>query len=175
MRAQTTPLGALGRGLLAGVAGTTAMTAWQELSSRLQASGSSGSSKRVEEESLWASAPAPAKVTKRLIEALFRREVRPERIPLLTNVAHWGYGTAWGAVYGLLQGTLRANPLAHGLAFGSGVWAMSYVELVPMGLYEPPWKYPAKSLAKDLSYHLVYGVGVAGAYEQLEKRRRRVS
>ena len=45
---------------------------------------------------------------------------------------------------------------------------MSYVELVPMGLYEPPWKYPAKSLAKDLSYHLVYGVALAGAYKLLD-------
>lgn len=145
------------------------MTAWQELSSRLHASGSSGSGKRGEDENPWASAPAPAKVTKRLIEGLFRREVGPERIGLLTNVAHWGYGTAWGAVYGLLQGTLRMNPLARGLAFGSGVWAMSYVQLVPMGLYEPPWKYPATSLAKDLSYHLVYGVGVAAAYQRLDR------
>lgn len=166
---RTTPLGAVSRGVVAGTAGTAAMTAWQEVSSRLQASGgSSGGGQGGEDENPWASAPAPARVAKRLIEGVFRREVGPDRIGLLTNVAHWGYGTAWGAVYGLLQGTLRANPLAHGLAFGSGVWAMSYVQLVPMGLYKPPWEYPAKSLAKDLSYHLVYGLGVAGAYQLLE-------
>lgn len=167
---RTTPLGAVARGVLAGAAGTAAMTAWQELSSRLQSSGgSSGGGEGGDGEDPWTSAPAPAKVAKRLIEGVFRREVGPEYIRLLTHAAHWSYGTAWGAVYGLLQGTLRVNPLAHGIAFGTGVWAMSYVELVPMGLYEPPWKYPAKSLAKDLSYHLVYGAGVAGAYHLLAR------
>ncbi len=164
---RTTPLGALGRGVLAGAAGTAAMTAWQELSSRLLSGGGSSGGEDGRDEDPWASAPAPAKVAKRVIEGVFRREIGPERIGLLSNVAHWGYGTAWGAVYSLLQGTLQANPLAHGLAFGTGVWAMSYVQLVPMGLYEPPWEYPAKSLAKDLSYHLVYGIGVAVVFQAL--------
>lgn len=39
---------------------------------------------------------------------------------------------------------------------------------MPMGLYEPPWAYPAKTVAKDLSYHLVYGVGVAAAFDTLD-------
>jgi hypothetical protein len=47
---------------------------------------------------------------------------------------------------------------------------MSYVELVPMGLYELPWAYPAKDLALDLSYHLVYGAGLAGGYRLLDRR-----
>ncbi len=47
---------------------------------------------------------------------------------------------------------------------------MSYVQLVPMGLYELPWKYPPKDLALDLSYHLVYGAGVAGAFRVLDGR-----
>jgi hypothetical protein len=54
-----------------------------------------------------------------------------------------------------------------GLAFGAGVWAMSYVQLVPMDIYEPPSKYSTKELASDLSYHLVYGLAVAVAYEAI--------
>lgn len=152
------------------------MTGWQELSSRLEKARARGSDEspdasggdESEQKDPWESAPAPAQVAKRLIEGVFQREVGPERIPLLTNAAHWAYGTTWGGVYGLLQGTVRANPIVHGLFFGSGVWAMSYVQLVPMGLYQPPWKYPLKSLGKDLSYHLVYGLGVAAAYERLD-------
>lgn len=34
---------------------------------------------------------------------------------------------------------------------GACVWASSYAQLVPMGLYEPPWKYPPQTLALDLS------------------------
>lgn len=100
---------------------------------------------------------------------MFHRPVPAEKIGLLTNLTHWGYGTAWGGVYGLIQGTVRANPAALGLLFGSGVWAMSYVELVPMGLYKSPWEYPRKTVVRDLSYHLVYGLAVAGAYRALAR------
>jgi hypothetical protein len=39
-----------------------------------------------------------------------------------------------------------------------------------MGLYAPPWTYPPGELALDLSYHLVYGTGVAAAYRALDRR-----
>ncbi len=39
--AEVTPLGAVGRGLVAGAAGTAVMTAWRELSARLRSSGES--------------------------------------------------------------------------------------------------------------------------------------
>jgi hypothetical protein len=74
----------------------------------------------------------------------------------------------WGAVFGLVQGTARRNLLAHGLVFGTSVWAMSYVGLVPMGLYKPPWAYPAPEVAFDISYHVVYGVAVAASYGVLD-------
>jgi hypothetical protein len=41
----------------------------------------------------------------------------------------------------------------------------SYAQLVPMGRYEPPWRYPAEDLALDLSYHLAYGIGTGVAFE----------
>jgi hypothetical protein len=56
-----------------------------------------------------------------------------------------------------------------GVELGTGVWTASYVELVPLGIYRPPWKYPANELALDLSYHLVYGIAVAGAYAALDR------
>jgi uncharacterized membrane protein YagU involved in acid resistance len=142
------------------------MTAYQSL---VQSSEGGGGEQPESEAERWQQAPAPAGVAKRILEGVFHADVPAERIPLLTNAMHWLYGTALGAVYGLVQGTIRANPLAHGLVFGGGVWALSYAQLVPMGIYEPPWRHPAKSLAVDLSYHLVYGVGVAGAYEALER------
>lgn len=155
-----TRLDALARGLLAGVAGTAAMTAYQEL---LAGDGS-------DEEKSWEDAPAPAQVARRILKGVFGQDVSAERIPLLTNAMHWAYGIAWGGAYGLVQGTVRANPVLSGLVFGAGVWGMSYVQLVPMGLYEPPWEYPPRTLAKDLSYHLVYGLGVGAAFELVDSR-----
>ena len=143
------------------------MTLHQELASRLR--DGSSSSEDGEDGDPWESAPAPAVVAKRLLEGLFQQEVPAERIGLLTSVVHWGYGTLLGGVYGLVQGTLRARPLLVGPAFGAGVWAASYVQLVPMGLYEPPWAYPVGTLANDLGYHLTYGAGVAAAFEALAR------
>ncbi len=146
------------------------MTAHQELVLKLQGSDSSDGASGDEPQDPWENASAPAKVAKRVIEGVFQKQVPPDKIGLLTNAMHWGYGTLWGAAYGLLQGTVHAKPLVMGPLFGSGVWASSYVELVPMGLYEPPWRYPAKTVANDVGYHLTYGVGVASAYAAINGR-----
>jgi len=76
-----TPLGAFGRGLVAGAVGTAAMTAWQKLSARLQQSSSADSDGDSQGNDPWESAPAPAQVAKRLIEGVFQREVGAEKIP----------------------------------------------------------------------------------------------
>lgn len=164
-----TPTRAVARGIAAGAIGTATMTAWQELSTKLQSPGEDRVSVEAPasgaaEPDPWEHASAPAKVGRKLLEDLFGYEVPPEKIGLLTNVMHWGYGTSWGALYGVLQGTSRGPALRRGLVFGTGVWAMSYVMLVPMGLYEPPWKYSPKELALDVSYHLAYGAGVGAGY-----------
>jgi len=159
---------AVARGLAAGVVGTAMMTAWQTFAAKLRSAGNGASEPRQPSEDPWEAASAPAKVAKRISEGVFHTPVSPERIPLLTNAMHWGYGTGWGTVYGLVAGSARRSPrVPVGAAFGTVVWMMSYVQLVPMGLYDPPWKTPPQELALDLSYHLVYGTGVAGAYRLL--------
>ncbi len=176
MTTQVTPLGAVGRGLAAGAVGTAFMTLAQELSAKLQSSGDADQQSDDQQgddqqgHDPWEQASMPAKVARRISEGVFEHEVSPERIPLLTHGMHWAYGTGWGAVYGLVQGTFGGRSLRRGLTFGSGVWSMSYVQLVPMGLYEPPWKYPPKGIAMEVSYHLVYGLGVAGAYRLFDRR-----
>src|SRR5881398_1069923 len=77
-------------------------------------------------------APVPAKVGRVVVERVLSRPVSPDLIPLLTNVMHWSYGIGWGGVYGVLANSVpRASKLGTGPYFGAGVWAMSYVELVP--------------------------------------------
>jgi hypothetical protein len=159
-RARRSPPAAAAIGLAAGAVGTLAMTGWQELSARLLSSDGEGSSSPSGDP--WDEAPAPAQVARKAAR-LVGLDPSPGRIPLFTNVMHWGYGTTWGAVYGLAARDKRAIPM-YGLAFGAGVWAMSYLQLVPMGIYEPPWNYSPGQLALDLSYHLVYGGGTELGY-----------
>lgn len=55
------------------------------------------------------------------------------------------------------------------LAFGTAVWGASLVELPAMGLAPPVWEMPSTSIALDLSYHLVYGAGVAAGYAAVNR------
>src|SRR4026208_732452 len=50
----------------------------------------------------WAAAPAPARVARRFLEDVLKREVPPRYARLLNNATHWGFGMAAGAGYGLL-------------------------------------------------------------------------
>lgn len=160
---------ALARGLVAGAAGTAAMTAWQDAAARLRAAEEDDSGGDAPEPDPWEQAPAPAKVAKVIGVRLLARVPPAEQIPLLTNVMHWSYGSGWGGLYGVVSSrSARRMPLRRGMLFGTAVWAMSYAQLVPLGIYEPPWRYPPGELALDLSYHLVYGVGTAAAAALLQ-------
>jgi hypothetical protein len=162
--ARPSPLGALGKGLLAGAIGTGVMTAYQVAVQK--ARGGDGEST---EPRNWGDAPAPARLAQRVLNGVFKQDVPLERMDALNNGMHWLYGTAWGGLYGLVQGTVRAPAAVHGAGFGTFVWAMSYAILVPARIYKKPWEYPPAELAVDASYHLVYGLAVAEAYEQLDR------
>lgn len=173
-----TVLADLVRGFGAGIAGTAAMTLYQALVSRVRkaakeseqsSDGQQGQERQQEQRDPWEDAPAPAQVGRKLIRFVFRRDVSPERIGLLNNVVHWSYGIAWGGAYGLVQGSVEAPWLLAGLVLAVVVWLTGYVVLPLMEIYEPIWTYPVKTLALDLSYHLVYGAVAAAAFRLLEE------
>jgi hypothetical protein len=151
------------RGIVAGVAGTAAMTAYQLAVAKLQ-----GKPVATPVPHRWADAPAPAQVAKKAADKIGQgRRFTREDVPLLTNAMHWVYGVSWGAFYGVAAGSRHPDAFGGGLAFGTGVWGASYAQLVPLGLSKAPWRYPPEEMAVDLSYHLVYGLAVAGAYAAL--------
>jgi hypothetical protein len=159
-----TPLGVVVRGLVAGAAGTAAMDTFLFLRYRQTGGRSSAwdweSSAGV---TSWEQAPAPALVGKRLVEGLFEIVLPPTRTRLVNNVMHWSYGIFNGAQYGIVAESLPGPRILYGLPFGATVWAGDYVILPVAKLYEPIWKYDVKTLANDLSAHLVYGLATATA------------
>jgi hypothetical protein len=167
-RAELTPIGAVLGGLLAGAVGTAAMDAL--LFVRYRRGGGTSTLKEWELSqglSSWDEAPAPAQVGKRLVEGLFEVEVPDSRVPLVNNVTHWGYGMLGGATYGVVAGSLPKQRVSYGLPFGASFWAAGYVILPAAGLYKPIWEYDRRTLAKDLSAHLVYGLATAAALRAL--------
>jgi hypothetical protein len=170
MRRQPTLTRGLKLGLAAGFVGTTAMTALQEvMAHRRRARMPAGP--MMPDADPWSHAPAPAQLARRVMEDVTGREIPPDRIPVYTNAMHWGYGIQMGAAYALARRWLGGRPSVLGPAFGLGVWAWSYATLVPLGLYKWPWHYRAGAVAKDVSYHLLYGTGTAIGYELLARKR----
>jgi hypothetical protein len=112
----------------------------------------------------WESAPAPAQIGRRLIEGIFDRKVPDRRARLVNNITHWAYGILAGAQYGAIAGSIQRPRTWYGLPFGAGVWGASYVVLPAAGLYKPIWQYDSRTLAKDLSAHLLYGATTAGTF-----------
>src|SRR5215213_7799809 len=101
----TRPVGALARGLAASALGTLAMDSF--LYRRYRREGGESGFRDWELSAgldSWDDAPAPARVGKRLVEGLLRRELSPQHARLLNNVTHWGYGLAAGVPYGVLVG-----------------------------------------------------------------------
>lgn len=154
---------ALTVGVLAGIAGTAGMTAYQSLVARIRPGSSDDSSDGPP--SRWNKAPAPAQVGRLALDKALHVQVPLERAPLLASAVHWGYGIAQGVGFAALRATApRARSLPLGMAYGTAIWGASYVILPRLQIYEPITAYPPSSLAIDLSYHLVYGVGVASAF-----------
>jgi hypothetical protein len=158
-------MNSLFKGVVAGIAGTGVMTVYQLGVAKLR-----GQPVGADVPHRWADAPAPAQVAKKAADAVGQGgRLTREDVPLLTNALHWLYGIGWGTFYGLGAGDTRPDPVAGGLAFGTGVWGAAYAELVPLGISEAPWRVPKRELAIDLSYHLVYGLAVAAAYAALDR------
>ena len=163
-----TPLGAIGRGLIAGAVGSLAMDVlWYARYRRgggkqhfLAWEFSSGLSS-------WEEAPVPGQVGKRLFEGLFQKKLPPQRAELVSNITHWAYGILNGALYGIAAESLGQPRTWYGLPFGAGVWAVDYTVLPVAGLYKPIQDYDRQTLARDLTAHLVYGTTTAAALRLL--------
>jgi hypothetical protein len=157
-----TPFGIVVVGAVAGVIGTASMDlVWF---ARYRRGGGKSSLLAWEFSSgldSWDNAPAPAIVGKRVVEAVTRRNLSAQHAALTNNLVHWTYGVVWGGLYGLLTGLVLGRNIAWGLPFGVAVWTSSYVTLPLLGLYRPMWKYDFRTLARDLSAHLAYGLGTA--------------
>ncbi len=142
-----TTVDAVRRGVLAGVAGTAAMTAAQTAYYKMTGTESSS---------------VPAEVGKRIIRGVLQREVSDERTDVLNNAMHWLYGTSWGVLYVLAP----RRPTA-GMVFGLVVWGASLAELPAMKLSPPTWEMPPSSIAPDLGFHLLHGSAVAASHRVL--------
>lgn len=160
------PLGALCAGLAAGFAGALAQSLFFAATRKVAPAPSPDAFTPVEPEQR--SELPTQTVARRVTEQLAQRP--PLEHPQgAAQAVHLGFGSAWGALYGLAAGTLpRLGTLQGGLGFGMVVWLVSDDLLLPaFRLSAWPHRYPVKGHLYAIAAHAVYGAIVASTFAAL--------
>jgi hypothetical protein len=143
----------IGRGLVAGFAGTAAMTVSSTLEAKLRGR---------------APSTAPARATAKVLGiSSFEDGVAQARF---NDLSHWGYGTGWGVIRGLL-GAAGLPPVKATAAHGAAVWGSAQVTLPALDIAPPAIFWPKKEIAIDAFHHTIYALATGIAYELLRSSR----
>ncbi len=167
-----TPIRAITSGAVAGAVGTLAMDLlWYR---RFLEDGGEGSFLDWELASPedYEAAGAPAKLGRRMVEGLLGASLPATSAGAMTTGVHWSTGMGWGIVHGIASGSTPKSRITHGAATGLVAWLGSYAVLAPADLYEPIWEYQPKTLWKDLTAHMVFGVATGAVFAALRQFRR---
>jgi hypothetical protein len=144
----------IGKGLLAGFAGTAAMTVSSSLEARLRGRSPSD---------------APARATAKLLGiARFEDDLARARF---SDLSHWGYGTGWGIVRGALAAA-GLRPLAATAAHGVCVWGSAQIMLPALEIAPPAIFWAKEEIAIDALHHTVYALATGIVYTLLDAPRR---
>jgi hypothetical protein len=142
---------AVGKVLVAGFAGTAAMT----LSSTLEAR--------------WrgrAASSAPARATAKVLGIRSFEDATAQA--RFNDLSHWGYGTGWGVVRGLLAGA-GLSPRAATAAHGAAIYAAAQVTLPALEIAPPVVFWPKEEIAIDAFHHAVYAAATGLAYRLIDR------
>ena len=141
----------IGNGVIAGVAGTAAMTLSSTVEAKLRGRP-------------FSTAPAKAAARALGIET-FEDGAAYARF---SNLVHWGYGTGWGVARGMLRalgiGPRLATPAHFAVLWGSALYTLPKYEVAP-----PVTQWGTEEVAIDLFHHLVYVTAAGIAFELLER------
>jgi len=140
---------AIGRGLVAGLAGTAAMTVSSTLEARLRHR---------------AFSTAPARATAKVLGIKeFDSDLAQAR---WNDLSHWGYGTGWGVLRGLL-GATPLSPRAATLAHGAAIYGAAQVTLPALEIAPPSIFWGVKEIAIDALHHAVYAAATGVVYRAI--------
>ena len=144
-------------GVLAGLAGTAAMTASYGLERRLRSSG--GGPLDYDDSTV----PSHAAMVVLRIHTLSERRQRQ-----LGFLVHWGYGSLMGAPRVALR--RRMSPATADAVYWVGLMVMTGTLFPLLGDTPPPWRWKPGVIATSLVQHGVYAVATGAAADALGGR-----
>ena len=88
----------------------------------------------------------------------FRSRINNSMLKYLTIIAHFGYGTVMGGIFGFLMTFVGNAFLVSGIIYGLAVWAGSYLILLPMlKILTPATEHPKRRNVMMIFAHIVWG------------------
>jgi hypothetical protein len=141
--------GGIGKGLIAGVVGTAAITLSQMIEMSI--------TKRKPGE-------APLKVAKEVTNI---KPVNKEVKETVAQQIHWAYGTLWGMARGII-GLTGLKGLPATLIHFAAIWGTEMVMLPAFNAGPKVTEEDAKTIAIDAMHHSVYALAAGLAYDALD-------
>jgi hypothetical protein len=142
---------AIGKGIVAGLAGTAAMTLSQMVEMKLTGR---------------AKSKAPAEVANK---ALSVQEINEQDKEAFSTKIHWGYGSAWGAVRGILKEAGMPSWAATATHF-AGIYGTALIMLPATKVAPPVKRWGAKAIAIDALHHAVYAAATGLVYDAIDRK-----
>lgn len=117
----------------------------------------------------------PKEIASVVAEGAGAEWAKPEiRLNAATAVGHFGYGAAAGALYAPIAERAHHKPLAAGVAYGVGIWAVSYLGWIPaLRILTPATEHPVQRNVMMILAHVAWGAALAVIVENIERRQRR--
>jgi uncharacterized membrane protein YagU involved in acid resistance len=161
------------KGGIAGLAGTAVLTLAMkrapEAMQRLGISTSEPPASEVQAQSERGAEEPTSKLAEKVAVGMLDTLVEEETKHAAGQAVHWGYGAAWGAMYGIVQSSLRFPDLLHGTVFGTIVGLVASTVVPAIGLTPPPKRQPMLINAMQMVYHLLYGWTTALTFRLLSE------
>lgn len=168
----------LGKGVVAGLAGTVAITISQMIEMQLTNRGSSNAPMKVAKKVLGVEPKGQAEleVEKRDPDSERNEEELKQSVQdnaeQFSQFLHFLYGTSWGVARGALDlAGLKGIPatIAH---FGA-IWGAAQVMLPAADASEPITKWSPKQIAVDVAHHVVYACAAGAVYDAMDRYGRK--
>jgi hypothetical protein len=144
------------RSVLAGAAGTTALTLAYRLEHRLRP--------EVQGPLDYDDSLVPGMIVG---SVLHLPDVTAKEEGELGMLLRWGYGSGFGLFHGILRRKL-GEPWAS-LVFGGTLMTATFTLFPVLGRTPPPWRWPAAVLATSIGTHVAYVAAVAAVDDGLSR------
>lgn len=167
MAHQENTLELVGKGALAGLVGTAALTAGMMLMPHvLPESGPFDPERDHRKE-------PNEKLVESVMLALWGTLPSERTETVGGQVAHWGYGATWGAIYALAQSRLQLPPNTHGLMLGALVGTTASTVVPALQLSPPPTREPLPKTLMMTGLQMLFGWVTAQTFDALAPQEHR--